>query len=166
MKLLRTMSYVAVAVAAVIVVLLGSPVWAQTDMRDGDVLFVCKHGNVKSLMAASYFNRLAAERGLPYRAAARGSDVDAAEVPTEISTRLAAEGFKVGAFRAMPPSAADVERAERIILIETALPDRQADVGSKIERWDDVPPASVDYSAARDALRAHVERLLDQLSTR
>jgi hypothetical protein len=27
--------------------------------HDAQVLFVCEHGNVKSLMAASYFNKLA-----------------------------------------------------------------------------------------------------------
>lgn len=35
------------------------------------VVFVCEHGNVKSLMAASYFNQLAAQRGLRWRAVSR-----------------------------------------------------------------------------------------------
>ena len=150
----------------VIVVLAGSHVWAQTDMREGDVLFICKHGNVKSLMAASYFNRLAAERGLPYRASARGVAVDTPKVPPEIAAKLATDGFDVSGFRAAAANAADLARAERIVLIETSLPDAPVEAGSKTEHWDDVPPASVDYSAARNALKAHVERLLDQLSSR
>ena len=40
---------------------------------DSQVLFVCGHGNVKSLMAASYFNQLVGERRLPFRAVSRGS---------------------------------------------------------------------------------------------
>jgi hypothetical protein len=32
------------------------------------------------------------------------------------------------------------------------------------EKWTDVPPASVDYAAAREALKAHVRAVLDQLS--
>jgi hypothetical protein len=39
--------------------------YAQT--HDSQVLFVCEHGNVKSLMAVSYFNQLAHERRLPFR---------------------------------------------------------------------------------------------------
>lgn len=31
----------------------------QTEKQDAQVLFICEHGTVKSLMAASYFNRLA-----------------------------------------------------------------------------------------------------------
>lgn len=54
------------------------------------VLFVCEHGNVKSLMAAAYFNQMA--------------------------------------------------------------------------RWTDVPPASVNFDAARDSLKAHVARLIDRLA--
>jgi len=34
-------------------------------LPDSQVLFVCEHGNVKSLMASSYFNQLARERHLP-----------------------------------------------------------------------------------------------------
>jgi protein-tyrosine-phosphatase len=127
------------------------------------VLFVCQHGNVKSLMAASYFNRLAAERGLPYRASARGSAVEAPEVPTGIAAKLKAEGFDVSTFRAEPVSRADVTHAERVVLIETSLPDVAAAASSKVERWDDVPAASVDYPAASQALQARIERLLDQL---
>src|SRR5262249_61970728 len=38
------------------------------------VVFVCEHGAAKSVVAAAYFNRLAAERGLSVRAVARGAD--------------------------------------------------------------------------------------------
>jgi hypothetical protein len=45
------------------------------------VVFVCEHGNVKSLMAASYFNTMAQARGLPFRAVSRGSAPDSDTVP-------------------------------------------------------------------------------------
>lgn len=150
---------------ALIALFLGSMASAQTN-HASDVLFVCQHGNVKSLMAASYFNRRATERGLPYRAAARGSNVDTPEVPTAIAAKLRAEGFDVSTFRAKPASGPDVQAAKHIVLIETSLP-ASADAGAaKVENWNDVPPASVDYSAASAALKAHVEKLLDELSRR
>ena len=37
-------------------------------MKAQKVAFVCLHGSAKSLIAAEYFNRLAAEKSLPLRA--------------------------------------------------------------------------------------------------
>jgi hypothetical protein len=52
------------------------------------VMFVCERGNVKSLMAASYFNQLAAERKLPLRAISRGVSPNATNVPPAIVAGL------------------------------------------------------------------------------
>jgi hypothetical protein len=51
-----------------------------------------------------------------------------------------------------------------VILINTELPTDLSGEGPPIEKWTDVPPASVDYGAARDALKTHVRAVLDQLS--
>ena len=161
-----TSALVSLAFIAALGLLLGSWAWAQADAQAGEVLFVCKHGNVKSLMAASYFNRLAMERGLPYRASSRGSDVDTPEVPTAIAGELRDEGFDVSAFRARSATADDVRAAKHIVLIETSLPGASDAAAAKVERWDDVPPASVHYPAASAALKARVEKLLDQLASR
>jgi hypothetical protein len=45
------------------------------------VLFVCEHGAAKSVLATAEFNRLAEQRGLPWRAAARGTNPDSAIPP-------------------------------------------------------------------------------------
>ena len=37
------------------------------------IVFVCEHGAAKSVIATAYFNKLAAERGLPFRATFRGT---------------------------------------------------------------------------------------------
>src|SRR5215468_116815 len=63
------------------------------------VLFVCEHGNVKSLMAASYFNERAAQRQLPFRAISRGSASNSTSVPDAIRSGLHTDGFDVGNFR-------------------------------------------------------------------
>ena len=36
------------------------------------VIFVCEHGAAKSVLATAYFNKMAADKHLPYRAAFRG----------------------------------------------------------------------------------------------
>lgn len=42
------------------------------DGRENTIVFVCLHGSVKSQMASAHFNRVARERGLPFRAVSRG----------------------------------------------------------------------------------------------
>jgi arsenate reductase (thioredoxin) len=128
------------------------------------VLFVCEHGNVKSLMAASYFNQLAAERRLPFRAVSRGTNPDSTTVPSPVVAGLASDGLDVSAFRPMPVSATDVSAASRIVVIGTDLSAENDSASSKLERWNDVPAASVNYAAARESLKAHIEDLLQRLS--
>jgi hypothetical protein len=89
------------------------------------VLFVCEHGNVKSLMAASYFNELAQTRGLPFRAVSRGVAPDSDSVPDFVKTPLTAAGFHVGGFRPQALSADDIEAADRVVAISTSLPPRE-----------------------------------------
>src|SRR5438067_2384523 len=49
------------------------------------IVFVCEHGAAKSVIATAYFNKLAAERGLPHRATFRGTSPQA-----ELSERTVA----------------------------------------------------------------------------
>ena len=85
-------------------------------------MFVCEHGNVKSLMAASYFNQLAAQRGLPWRAVARGIAPDSTTVPELIAAALRADGVDVSEFRPAKVDATDAAEAARIVMIGTDLP--------------------------------------------
>ena len=69
----------------VIYVVLGGVLWAgaigraeQGSTPTPNVVFVCEHGAAKSVIATAYFNKIAAERGLPYRAQFRGTDPQAA----------------------------------------------------------------------------------------
>ena len=139
---------------------------AAADDAATKVVFVCEHGNVKSLMAASYFNQLAAQRGLPFHAVSRGVAPDSTTVPTAIVAGLHTDGFDVSDFHPAKISNADVAGAARTVAISTDVPasvhvDEQA-----IECWTDVPPASSDYDAARASLQAHVAALLDRLASK
>jgi hypothetical protein len=86
------------------------------------VIFVCEHGAAKSVIATAYFNKMAAERGLPDRATSRGANPQA---------ELSVSALK----------------------------------GLKEDSWDDVPEDQ-GYAAQRDAIKKHVERLIDQLQKR
>ena len=149
------------AAAAVLVM---RPAPADDTQHRGEVLIACEHGNVKSLMAASYFNQLAKARNLPFRAIARGTAPDSNTVPAVIIAGLQAEGFNVSDFHPSAMTAIDVTSADRVILINTDLPSDISGASSRIEKWTDIPPASTNYAAASEALKAHVRALLDQLA--
>jgi hypothetical protein len=52
-----------------------------------------------------------------------------------------------------------------VITIGTTLPrDAQPAAQPKIEQWNDVPLASVDYAAARDSLKSYIKKLVEQLA--
>ena len=127
------------------------------------VLFICEHGNVKSLMAASYFNKLSQERHLPYRAISRGSAPDSTTVPPAIVEGLRRDGFNVAEFRPVAVTSSDVTASQHVVLIGADLPANVQAYKSEPERWMDVPAASIDYAAARDSLRSHVAELLDRI---
>jgi protein-tyrosine-phosphatase len=129
----------------------------------GPVVFVCEHGNVKSLIAREWFNRLAAERGLELRAVSRGLSPEAS-VPPAIAERLRGDGFDVSGFapRALEP--ADVARAARLVVIGAEPPPWASLPGLAVERWDGIPPASERYEASRDALRQGIAVLVESLA--
>ena len=133
------------------------------DQAKAQVLFVCEHGNVKSLMAASYFNRMAAARKLPFRAVSRGSAPDSTSVPAGIVAGLHEDGFEVAAFHPEAVAMSDLAASAHLVLIGTELPANLRGHEISLEHWTDVPPASLDFDAARTSLQAHVRLLLDQL---
>ena len=135
----------------------------KTASQPSPVLFVCEHGNVKSLMASSFFNQMAEQRHLPFRAISRGSAPDSDTVPPRIIAGLSGDGFDVSAFHPVAVSAADVKNAHRVVTIGVPLSSEMLG-DTAVEQWNDVPPASVDYAAARASLKAHVGALLDGLA--
>ena len=137
---------------------------SRVSPAESQVLFVCEHGNVKSLMAASYFNRLANQRGLPYHAISRGTAPDSTTVPPAIFAGLLGEGINVADFHPVVVGLTDVSKSRRVVLINTTLPETMQLPGTALEQWTDVPPASVDYAAASTALKRHVETLIADLS--
>jgi protein-tyrosine-phosphatase len=130
--------------------------------RPGDVVFVCAHGNVKSLIASVWFNRLADERGVAARAIARGLTPEN-PVPAPIADHLRREGIDVDGFEARPLVPADLDGASRLVLIGVEAPAWAQRGGLAVDAWDGIPPASERYLASRDAMRARIEALLARL---
>jgi hypothetical protein len=117
----------------------------QAQTTPSTIVFVCEHGSGKSVIAAAQFNRLASEKGLPYRAVSRGTK------PGEAVSGLAAEGIDVTAWTPKAITDEDIRRATRVVSIATDLPAAKPFVTDKLLDWNDVPPLDQNYKAARDA---------------
>jgi len=141
-----------------------APVHTSAGDSAADVIvMVCEHGSVKSLMAASIFNRRATARGLPFRAISRGVNPDAT-VPTAIAAALERDGFDASHFVPTLATTGDLATARRVVAIGVDLAPIAPAAASVADHWDDVPAASLDYAAARAALEKHIEALLDELA--
>jgi protein-tyrosine-phosphatase len=126
------------------------------------VVFVCEHGSAKSLVAASFFERLARERGLKARVLSRGTLPDPA-VPEAVVRALGDDGFDVASFQPQALTEADLRGASRAVAIGVDISDLAARTGTSVARWDDIPPVSASYPAARAAIVSRVESLLRDL---
>jgi hypothetical protein len=135
-------------------------VGAQVPPSAERVVFVCEHGAARSLIAAAYFNKLAAERGLAERATFRGvspgDDLSAVAV-----AGLRADGVAIPPGKPAAITSEDVARANYLFTIGCALPKAAASSG-KAEDWSDVP-GDRGYGPMRDAIVAHVRALLDEI---
>jgi arsenate reductase (thioredoxin) len=124
------------------------------------VVFLCEHGAAKSVIAAAYFNKLAAERHLPFQAIARGT------TPQEDLSKSAVEGLRKDGLtvpeekpRLLSP--ADTKRAVRVVAF-CPVPDSVAKT-KPVDRFD-VPAPSDGYDKSRDEILKHVRDLIDQLA--
>jgi hypothetical protein len=126
------------------------------------VVFVCEHGSVKSLIAMVYFNRSAQERGLPYRAVARGTAPEPM-VPAAVREGLHAVGFDVSAFVPQLFKVSDVDDASLVVSFDQ---DIAKIVGGRVRHlgWDNLPGVLADYARGRDEIVRHVDALLDELT--
>jgi arsenate reductase len=127
----------------------------------GVVLFLCPHNAAKSLLAAAYFDRLAQQRGLPYRADSAGTEPEAAPAPTVVDA-LRAEGVDVSGHRPRSVKERDLARSHRVVSMGCDLTG-VASASVRVEQWDDVPPVSQNLDAAYTIIRSRVEELVSEL---
>jgi protein-tyrosine-phosphatase len=125
------------------------------------ILFVCLHGSVKSQMAAAHFNKIASERNLPYVAISRGIEVDNS-IPTRIKDGLSLDGLAPMDDVPKPLTPEEAAAAIKVIAFDSVPDDRRG--SAEVSYWSDVPPATRDYAAARDAIVHHLDNLVPALA--
>ncbi len=126
------------------------------------ILFVCEHGAAKSVIAAAYFDKLAKERGLNYRAVFRGTNPDAT-LAIAAEEGLKEDGINTRGWKPELVTNNDLDGASEIVTLGCDLPGKDAVVG-RVTEWNDVPSVSQDYQVARDYIVKRVQSLGDDLA--
>lgn len=125
------------------------------------IVFVCEHGAAKSILAATYFNKLASEMGLELRAIARGTHPDRELSPVAV-TGLHEVGLTPTESLPRKLSLADMESARRVVTFcELPVEYHEKVI---IELWDGVPPVSENYEQARNAILERINKLINTLA--
>lgn len=125
------------------------------------VLFVCRHGAAKSVLAAADLQSLAAERGLRIVGEAAGVE-PSVEVSPAVAQALAEHGVDAARSKPRRVTESALVSAWRVITFNLDPTDLPA-VVPDTERWDDVPAVSEDLLGARSAIGRHLERLVEGL---
>lgn len=126
------------------------------------IIFVCEHGAAKSVIAASYFNKLANEKGLNIQAIARGTN------PDEVLSLKAVQGLQEDGLQATESipqklTLVEIKSAKKIITF-CNLTDEETKQANEIEDWDDIPPVSENYQIARDSILKKLHSLITTLT--
>jgi len=127
------------------------------------IVFVCEHGAAKSIIAAAYFNKLAGERNLSYRAIARGTTPQE-QISASAAKGLEADGLTATEQKPVGLTNRDIRGAVRVVAFCSLPEDLHKSV--PVEEWNDVLTVSEDYGKARDTIVEHVKRLLDELESK
>lgn len=125
------------------------------------VVFICEHGSAKSVIAASYFNKLAAERGLSLRAVSRGVSPETTLQPAT-QAGLTQDGFDTST---MTPSALTADSAKSALRVVTIGIEHKPDFlsGVPVLEWNNVPAVSKGYPQSRDDMISKIGALIDEI---
>ena len=154
-----TASFCCVAVCLAVSPILGCSHQRQTSTSPPTVLFVCEHGAAKSVIAAAYFDKLAAERHLNFRAIARGLTPQP-DLSTAAMSSLEKDGVPVSEKK---PRRLTLEESEAAVRVVAFCPIPKSLSPKRVDSFD-VPAPNNGYEASRDAILVHVKALLDQLA--
>jgi protein-tyrosine-phosphatase len=125
-----------------------------------EVLFVCEHGAARSTIATAYFNKLAEEQGLNYRAIFRATNPDSSLTPATI-VGLKEDGFNINNWTPRLVSQMDIDNASQIVTFDCNLP---GSFSKPVIQWDSIPPISKDYNIARNKIAEKVQQLINELA--
>lgn len=127
-----------------------------------EILFVCEHGAARSTIASAYFNKLAEEQGLNYRAIFRATNPDSALMPATIKG-LTGDGFDISNWTPKLVSQTDIDNASEIVTFDCNIAASDS-ISKPLVRWNGISPVSKDYNLTRNQIVEKVQQLVDDLA--
>jgi protein-tyrosine-phosphatase len=125
------------------------------------VLFMCPHGAAKSVLASAYFQKLAKERGLNVRVDSAGTDPDP-EVGKAVAAHLTKTGYAIPIEKPRRVTPRDLQEADLVVSLGCDLTGLPRPRGTLL-KWD-VPGPGENFTASDQAIRKHVEELVEELA--
>jgi arsenate reductase (thioredoxin) len=128
--------------------------------QSNKIVFVCEHGSAKSVIAATYFNKLAKENNLPWEAVARGTSPDAVISP-KTKQLLVQDNLFDKNFVPKKLSQQDVSEANQVYLFYDLPKTIQAK--DNVQSWQEVQAKNEDFNKLRDDIVLKITPLIDSL---
>jgi arsenate reductase len=124
------------------------------------IVFVCEHGSAKSIIAVSYFNKIAREKNLSWEAVARGTTPDA-EISPKTKKLLTDDNMPVPQIKPQAITQKDVDEANQVILF-FPLPEN-IEGKDNLDYWPGIDAVNGDFEKLRDDIVAKLLPLIDSL---
>jgi arsenate reductase (thioredoxin) len=159
-RILRTLNCYALASMAMFAIFACTHQRQTSTSAPRTVVFICEHGAARSVIAAAYFNKLAAERHLNFHAIARGLTPQP-DLSTASAIGLEQDGVPFPETKPQPLRPEEMQTAARVVAF---CPLPKSLTQERVESFD-VPAPNEGYGVARDAILVHVKALVDQLAS-
>lgn len=139
---------------------LGLFLFAAAHAQVQTIVFVCEHGSAKSVIAATYFNKLAKEKNIPWQAVSRGTHPDP-EISPKTKKLLTEDHLLDKSFIPKKLSQADVDTTRQVILFCSLPPTLQGN--GKTGHWE-VNAVNDDFQKLRNDIISRITPLIDSLA--
>ena len=130
--------------------------------QEHTIVFVCEHGSAKSVIAATYFNKLAKDKNIPWQAVSRGTHPDP-EISPKTKKLLLEDNLLDKSFIPKKLSQDDVDTTQQVILF-CSLPQTIQGKG-KTSQWE-VNAVNDDFQKLRSDIISKITPLVDSLAKR
>ena len=141
-------------------ILLGLFFSVESYAQSKKIVFVCEHGSAKSIIAVSYFNKIAKEKNLSWEAVSRGTSPDA-EISAKTKKLLTDDHMPVPQVKPQAITQKDIDEADHVILF-FPLPEN-IEGRDNLEHWPGIDAVNGDFQKLRDDIVAKLLPLIDSL---
>jgi arsenate reductase (thioredoxin) len=141
-------------------ILLGFIVSTTSYAQTKKIVFVCEHGSAKSIIAVSYFNKIAKEKNLSWEAVSRGTSPDA-EISDKTKKLLTDDNMPVPQIKPQAITQKDIDEANQVILF-FPLPENIKG-RDNLDYWLGIDAVNGNFEKLRDDIMAKLLPLIDSL---